>query len=369
MLFIVVFLYSVLYFPCLLLGAMWLPGHSLVFGSLAAFVLSCALLGLIVWTTRAYQPEWAHTLQRAGEPNGTGVLCFTVVAGLAALWIAGSPTAASLAFIVPVGVVLLLNGLSVEIRPAASVAYAPPSLSLPLPGRAALPSESSGPALLPGLPGPSTGDDFIIQKTYQWQHEGTPYSSTLSVRRAVYEELKNRPRILDYRRWARDYVALGITGEVRELAAQLSRLGSPFQSYQEVALVLAFVQQIVQYETEEGEYPRAPVESLVEQRGDCEDFSILAAAILHSMGYQTALLYLPGHAALGVAGAEGVPGVFKEHLGIRYYFCEMTDAGWRIGELPEKYAADHIEVSPIPAQVRIITRPHQRSTPATVSQE
>lgn len=51
-----------------------------------------------------------------------------------------------------------------------------------------------------------------------------------------------------------------------------------------------------------GEYPKYPVETLVEG-GDCEDKSILLAAILRAMGYRTALLVFsgnPGHIAVGV---------------------------------------------------------------------
>jgi len=45
-----------------------------------------------------------------------------------------------------------------------------------------------------------------------------------------------------------------------------------------------------------------PVETPVE-RGDCEDKSILLAAILRALGYRTALLVFPddpGHMAVGV---------------------------------------------------------------------
>ena len=118
------------------------------------------------------------------------------------------------------------------------------------------------------------------------------------------------------------------------MAAQLYRLGHPFGSQDEVAFVLAFVQQVITYRSEEGEYPRYPVETLWEGGGDCEDYSILGAAILLSMGYQVALLLLPRHAALGVAGADGLPGVYAEHEGVRYFYCEMTGESWRFGELP-----------------------------------
>ena len=40
--------------------------------------------------------------------------------------------------------------------------------------------------------------------------------------------------------------------------------------------------------------------------GDCGDDVILTAAVLKRLGFDAALLYYPGHCALGVAGADGL---------------------------------------------------------------
>ena len=117
------------------------------------------------------------------------------------------------------------------------------------------------------------------------------------------------------------------------------------------------MQQIVTYAREKGEYPRYPVETLVDEKGDCEDFSILAASILHCMGYQTALMYVPGHAALGLAGTAGIDGVLKEHDGIRFYYCEMTGEGWKIGQLPDQHNETELTVVPIPSPPLKVVRP------------
>jgi hypothetical protein len=62
---------------------------------------------------------------------------------------------------------------------------------------------------------------------------------------------------------------------------------------------------------------------------------------------------------LGVAGAEGVPGVFAEYKDNRYYYCEMTAAGWKIGELPEQHEDDKIDVYPVPGVVLKIDLPEE----------
>lgn len=82
------------------------------------------------------------------------------------------------------------------------------------------------------------------------------------------------------------------------------------------------------------EYWRYPIESLVDQEGDCEDSTILAAAILRRMGFDVAMIFTKGHAALGVAGLPGAKGHFVEHDGRDYMYCETTGTGWRVGQLP-----------------------------------
>ena len=74
----------------------------------------------------------------------------------------------------------------------------------------------------------------------------------------------------------------------------------------------------------------------MEEVGDCEDQAILTTALLKRMGYDVALLLCPGHAAVGVAGAEGLPGSYVEDptTGVRYFYAETTTDGWRLGEFP-----------------------------------
>ena len=194
----------------------------------------------------------------------------------------------------------------------------------------------------------SISSDKEIKQCFKWEFQGKIYELSLTIRKDLYEEFKSKERILDYTRWADEYVAKGITGEIREIAYQLFKFRKPFGTYEEVEFVLNFVQNVIKYETEEYEYPKYPLETLSEKKGDCEDFSILGAAILKSMGYEIALLFLPGHAALGVAGVEGLKGYSIEYNGIKYYYCEMTDKGWQYGQIPQDLKGEPIEVYPVP---------------------
>ena len=263
-----------------------------------------------------YEPERRRQLHPFLRPQGTALVSFT---GLAALL-------GALAFCAMQN--LPLSPESLLLLTPILLGFTPLTLGLghPVPSGAEPPPPRLVEPPPPGAPG-------LRELRFSWTFESVPYQTTLPIRLAEYEAARNRPRVLDHTVWAREYVAEGILPEIRHLAATLARLGPGFGSYAEVCFVLAFVQQIITYEKDEGEYPKYPLETLTEAAGDCEDFAILAAALLHAMDYQTALPLSPA-TALGIAGATGVPGIHATHDGLDYYYCEMTGTHWLIGELP-----------------------------------
>jgi len=95
------------------------------------------------------------------------------------------------------------------------------------------------------------------------------------------------------------------------------------------------------------EYPRYPIETLVDNGGDCEDTSILLAAIVDKLGYGVALIMPPAHVAVGIAGEESRPGRYWEYAGTKYYYLETTGEGFRIGEVPSVYSKATAHVYPI----------------------
>ena len=101
--------------------------------------------------------------------------------------------------------------------------------------------------------------------------------------------------------------------------------------------------------TKLSEWPRYPIETLYEGIGDCEDDAILAAAIMSRLGFKVALLHLPGHCALGIAGVDNLPGTYIEDTktGTHYYYAEATGKGWEIGKIPEDFKKVNIEIYPI----------------------
>lgn len=83
------------------------------------------------------------------------------------------------------------------------------------------------------------------------------------------------------------------------------------------------------------DYPKYPVETVVERGGDCEDTAFLAASIIRKMGYGVAILIMDNHCAVGVKGDSNVEGVYYEVDGVRYYYVETTNTGYEIGMVPE----------------------------------
>ena len=84
------------------------------------------------------------------------------------------------------------------------------------------------------------------------------------------------------------------------------------------------------------EYPKYPIETLYEGKGDCEDTTILLAGILSEMGYGVVILEYSDHVAVGVYSSNAT-GSYYTHNGRNYYYLETTGENWGIGEVPDQY--------------------------------
>lgn len=147
-----------------------------------------------------------------------------------------------------------------------------------------------------------------------------------------------------------EWIVRGTTEEIDRLALTLSNAAADqgFTQEQKALLVLALVQGIPYTldidSTGKEEYWRYPVETIADNTGDCEDTTILAAAILRRMGYDVAMIFTDDHAALGIANLPKSLGVYIDYRGRRYSYCETTAEGWIIGNLPSGVALEDLKL-------------------------
>ena len=196
--------------------------------------------------------------------------------------------------------------------------------------------------LLVSFPFVVSGQSASIEQGYSWQYAGRSWSLTHRFSTEHYQFFRTLPRILDYTEYA-DYVKdPRDDNQLQSLVDELERLGidAGLSAWERLNLITAFVQAIP-YVGESCEYPRYPLETLVERQGDCEDAAILAAALLQLMHFDVVLLAFldEDHMAVGIRIVPPVPVADPPFTwnGSAYYYLEPTSSGWEIGEIPEQY--------------------------------
>jgi len=209
------------------------------------------------------------------------------------------------------------------------------------------------PASISAPAGPQPSPE-LFHREFVWDYGGKRWTYKLQVPREVYDYFTSLKRLptSDYSVYVTDpaddpYIS-AIAARFQEVAAR-----EGYSPKQTVEFVVAFVQSL-RYVTDDvskgfDQYARYPLETLVEQEGDCEDTSILLAAILREMGFGVVLILLPGdpgHMAVGVKG-ENLPGVYYEFEGARYYYVETTATRWPIGRIPDEFRGRKAVILPL----------------------
>jgi hypothetical protein len=182
-------------------------------------------------------------------------------------------------------------------------------------------------------------------KEFEWNYDNRQWTWRLDIPKALYDAYKSVPVSTRTRNGLEGYGYLTTTNDpyLRSLAQKLNETSKQmgYDSYDEVSFVLAFVQSLP-YTSDSAtsghdEYPRFPIETIVDDGGDCEDTSILFATITLIMNYGTIYINPPNHYAVGILG-EKIPGGYYWTVNDqKYYFCETTGNGFKIGDLPDEY--------------------------------
>ncbi|MDD2439313.1 MAG: hypothetical protein PHD41_03705 [Methanosarcinaceae archaeon] len=187
-------------------------------------------------------------------------------------------------------------------------------------------------------------------RTYIWDYKGYEWHLMLMLDEERYQLYKERTRKRDYDLFASDPYDDRL---IKNIAETLMDLAGKYglKDAEIPGLCASFVQSL-NYTSDlissgYDQYPRFPYETLYENGGDCEDKSILSAAILQEMGYEVVLLELPEHMALGVRSCPGFSGESFAYKKDVYYYLETTGSDWNIGEMPEEYTNLPVKVIPV----------------------
>jgi len=198
-----------------------------------------------------------------------------------------------------------------------------------------------------------------VTRTFTWKYDRTTYTIDLDIdyddflySRSYYSVDKRCMDSSSTHARDKSFVTLSYTDEVMapymdELTDLLiEELQEKYTTISETVLLnylLAFTQYI-EYQSDEAymgveEYWKFPLETLYDQGGDCEDTSILFAAIAHEcreklgMSYSVGLQLLPGHMAGAVKLSGSSKGMSTNPYG--YVYAETTSSSYSLGEIPD----------------------------------
>lgn len=195
---------------------------------------------------------------------------------------------------------------------------------------------------------PTQQQDDTIKRVYSWDYNGRTFTGTFYFSKSTYNYYRSLGHgNSNLAKYATDSTNRKIVSEIASLISdKADELG--YSDYEAAMLAVTFVQSLPytsdKVTTGADEYVRYPIETLVDNGGDCEDSSILAAAIIREMGYGCALLRFDGHVAVGVKGGDGIYGTYFLKDGDKYFYLETTGRNWDVGEIPNDYKSQKAAV-------------------------
>jgi len=170
---------------------------------------------------------------------------------------------------------------------------------------------------------------------FTWSSDGSLWEWSMSISKSLddyYRNRTDRPRCrgrsdCDWYKYVRDpydddYIDF-LASKLEE--AMWSKYGSvPGLYYKIVQFSLDFVTAVIPYTPDTDEWPRYPVETLVEGQGDCEDTAILFTSLVRPLGYGVHMLFLFGPSSGHCAASVEVDWSFIKYAGypIWYYTYE-----------------------------------------------
>lgn len=196
-----------------------------------------------------------------------------------------------------------------------------------------------------------------LQRKVEWRSGHHKFSDVLTFNYSDYSYYKNLPKKQrPYSKYATEYGPHSYLLQMAKiLDADAETLG--FSRAELAQYVIDFVQQAIPYKEDPKnngyDYPKYPIETVVETGGDCEDKAALLVALLNTFGFDAVFIQFKDHMGVGMQG-ERSKGSYYPYNGKKYYYVESTAANWKVGDIPSEYKTAAM-VLPAP-QVKMYTR-------------
>jgi len=193
----------------------------------------------------------------------------------------------------------------------------------------------------------TTLPDTLI-RTVRWRYDGYTFTTNLKLSSSDYKYYHGLSKLEPYSTYATDNTSHEY---LVSLAAQLDvdaqKLGYSNSSL--VEYLVAFVQQAIPYKKDPynngHDYPKYPIETIIEKGGDCEDKSALLASLLNTFGFDAVMVGLPKHMAVALWSDR--KGAYYLHDGKHYSFIETTSI-WKIGSIPSNFKKTKASIIEVP---------------------
>jgi hypothetical protein len=203
---------------------------------------------------------------------------------------------------------------------------------------------------------------MTIHRRYDWSYEGFDAGLEIDWPSEWLEALRGLPRPLEAASYASYVISGPFEDHLRELVDKIALAGRENMDLSErkdvLQFALAFVQHLAYYR-ERGEYPRYPMETVIDGGGDCEDTAILAAFFARHLGYDCGLLHFSNDGFLGIGRSahmdlgirETYDGEFSgtywlDDAGNKYYYVCCNGENRRIGDFTNEFG-DRARVYPV----------------------
>lgn len=203
-------------------------------------------------------------------------------------------------------------------------------------------------------------DNFVSESTYDrtyiWDYQGIPHRIEISIKKSFYNYFQQKKiRIFPDAATYAIYVTHPVDDNDLNYLSNLFKyiaLSEGYDAKQLAGLIISFVRSLPYISdlisTGLVEHPKFPIETLVDQSGDCEDSSFLLAALLSSAGFNTCLLASDSHMAVGISVSPDQYPYF-DYEGKHYYYIESTQSRieYAIGQIPSTLNASDFAVIPL----------------------